>query len=82
MTMEAEMGDVCIPAGEFKSRCLHLLDRVAETGESLTITKRGKAVARLVALPAAGGLFGAMSGSVRRQGDLVAPISEPWESDT
>jgi prevent-host-death family protein len=36
-------------AAEFKARCLALLDRVNKTGESITITKRGRVVARLVA---------------------------------
>jgi prevent-host-death family protein len=35
-------------AAEFKARCLSVLDRVHEPGESVTITKRGRVVARLV----------------------------------
>ena len=37
-----------IPAGEFKAKCLKLLDEVQRTGEELIVTKRGKPVARLV----------------------------------
>jgi prevent-host-death family protein len=37
-----------IPAAEFKAKCLSLIDRVRERGEPLTITKRGRVVARLV----------------------------------
>ena len=37
-----------VPAAEFKSKCLSLLDRVHERGEPITITKRGKVVAKLV----------------------------------
>ena len=37
-------------SGEFKQRCLALLDAVAESHEPLTITKHGKPVARLVPL--------------------------------
>jgi prevent-host-death family protein len=37
-----------MPAAEFKAKCLSLLDRVHERGESITITKRGRVVARLV----------------------------------
>jgi prevent-host-death family protein len=33
---------------EFKAKCLALLDEVAETREPLVVTKRGKAVARVV----------------------------------
>jgi prevent-host-death family protein len=73
-----------IPAGEFKARCLQLLDDVANTGEPLTITKRGRPVARLVPMPPStptGSLFGALKGRVLSQGDLVAPIDEAWEAD-
>jgi prevent-host-death family protein len=37
-----------IAASEFKAKCLALLDEVAETHEALVVTKRGKAVARVV----------------------------------
>lgn len=38
-------------AGEFKAKCLAVMDEVAATGESVVITKRGKRVARLVPEP-------------------------------
>jgi prevent-host-death family protein len=37
-----------IAASQFKARCLALLDEVAETKETLVVTKRGKAVAKVV----------------------------------
>jgi prevent-host-death family protein len=37
-----------VAAGQFKATCLRLMDRVAETGEPLEVTKRGKALVRLV----------------------------------
>jgi len=40
--------DIVIPAGEFKQRCLALLDRVSESGVPLLVTKRGRPVARVV----------------------------------
>jgi len=42
------MSDVIFPAAEFKAKCLALIDRVRERGEPITITKRGRVVARLV----------------------------------
>lgn len=36
-----------IPAGEFKAKCLAILDEVNSTGEPVLITKRGKPVARV-----------------------------------
>lgn len=37
-----------IAAAEFKARCLALLDQVRDHGQPITITKRGRIVARLV----------------------------------
>jgi prevent-host-death family protein len=37
-----------IAAAEFKAKCLALIDRVHNEGESIIITKRGRTVARLV----------------------------------
>jgi prevent-host-death family protein len=39
--------NVKIAASEFKARCLAILDRVHDTGEPVTITKRGRVVATL-----------------------------------
>ncbi|MFQ5938647.1 MAG: type II toxin-antitoxin system Phd/YefM family antitoxin, partial [Alphaproteobacteria bacterium] len=36
-----------VKAGEFKAKCLKIMDQVAATGEVVTITKRGRPVAQL-----------------------------------
>lgn len=36
-----------ITATQFKAHCLRLLDQVAETGETLVVTKHGRPVARV-----------------------------------
>lgn len=36
-----------IPASEFKARCRALLDEVAQTGETLVVTKHGRPVAEV-----------------------------------
>jgi prevent-host-death family protein len=48
MVMKVRQGEASIKAGEFKAKCLLLMDQVAETGRSILITKRGQPVARLV----------------------------------
>ena len=70
-----------VAAGVFKARCLELMDRVDGTREEVTITKRGRPVARLVPIgsEAKGAGFGARAGSASIIGDLIAPIDEPWE---
>ena len=37
-----------IAAGEFKAKCLHLLDEVQRSRKEILITKRGRPVARLL----------------------------------
>lgn len=69
-----------IGAGDFKARCLKLLDEVAEKREPLVITKHGKAVAKLIPMPPEAGLFGALSGSVRLEGDIVSPLDNAWDA--
>lgn len=69
-----------IAAGDFKARCLKLLDEVAETHKPLVITKHGKAVAKLVPMPPEQELFGALAGSVLAEGDLIAPLDNDWDA--
>lgn len=66
-----------IPAGQFKAKCLALLDEVNESGQALVITKRGKPVARLV--PMDESTADDLLGSVVYEGDIVSPLDEPWE---
>jgi prevent-host-death family protein len=70
-----------IPAGEFKAKCLKLLDEVAEKRETLVITKHGKPVAHVVPIPAEQvDPFGSMKGSVLWEGDIISPIDVEWEA--
>lgn len=66
-----------IAAGEFKAKCLKLLDEVAETREAIIVTKFGKPVARLLPIEAKRTqLRGAMRGSVLWEGDIISPLGE------
>ena len=73
---------VRIAAGEFKAKCLKLLDEVARSGEGLVITKRGRPVARLVPMPGPQDLFGALAGSVVHEDDIVPPTGEDWNASS
>lgn len=68
------------PASDFKAQCLKLIDRVRETAEPITITKRGRVVARLV--PAGDGddrPWTRLRGTVRWHGDPLAPAIDEGE---
>ena len=63
-----------IGAGEFKAKCLALLDEVSESGRHVVITKRGRPVAMVVPVED----LPSLEGSVVREGDLIAPLDETW----
>ena len=69
-------------SAEFKSHCLQLIDTVAESGQPIVVTKRGKPVARLVPIEAASApsAYGYLEGSVRFTDDLLS-TGEQWEAD-
>jgi len=64
-----------VKAGEFKAKCLSLMDEVAASGEPVTITKHGRPIAMLApARSSPKALFGALRGRVLVKGDIVAPL--------
>jgi prevent-host-death family protein len=72
-----------IAAGEFKARCLTLMEDVRNTREPVIITKRGRPVAKLVPADDAGREFiGRLKGVIRIVGDIESPLEPPeaWES--
>jgi prevent-host-death family protein len=72
-----------IQASEFKAKCLALMDRVARTGDTIVITKKGKAIAELRPHrpPRPPTLIGLHKGQVRAEGDIVSPLaSKLWEA--
>jgi prevent-host-death family protein len=71
-----------IAAGEFKIRCLALMEDVRSTRQPIMITKRGKPVAKLVPVEEPKDDFiGRLKGMFEQVGDIESPI-EPgtWES--
>ena len=76
-----------IPAGEFKARCLAIMDEVQSRGETIVITKRGKPVVRVTPLegssemPARRSIFGFMRGTGTAVSDIIGPIIDEneWE---
>ena len=67
-----------MPAGEFKARCLSVMDQVKKYRTPVVITKKGRPVAKLV--PA--DVFGCMAGTARITGDVEAPVlgAAEWEA--
>ncbi len=69
-----------IPAGRFKAQCLRLLDEVAETGETIVVTKRGKPVARVEPVEAPPSLQGSVVYHVDDE-ELLFSTGESWDAE-
>jgi prevent-host-death family protein len=81
-------------AGEFKAKCLAVLDEVKASGEPVLITKRGKPVARVASmeesLPEKKSILGRLKKMGTIHGDPIASefsdseweriANEPWPS--
>jgi prevent-host-death family protein len=70
-----------IAVGDFKSKCLGLLDEVQRQRREIVITKRGKPVAKLVPIVDTSVSFiGSMRGTMEIVGDIVSPTGAQWEA--
>lgn len=70
-----------VAASEFKAKCLALLDQVAETGETIVVTKRGKPVARVVPPEPPVSLKGSVTFHVSDE-ELMQPVYDgPWDAE-
>ncbi len=72
-----------MPAGEFKARCLRVMEEVKKYRTPVVITKKGRPVAKLVPPDApATDVFGCMAGTARIVGDVQAPVlaADTWRA--
>jgi prevent-host-death family protein len=73
-----------IPAGEFKTHCLRIMDEVRKRRQPVLITKKGVAVAKLVPVEdTERDVVGCLEGVMEIVGDIEAPLVSPeaWEYD-
>ena len=68
-----------MPAGQFKAKCLKLMDEVGKYRKEIVITKFGKPVAKLVPVNTAKtkSVFGCMKGTIQIHGDIFS-TGEKW----
>jgi prevent-host-death family protein len=73
---------ITIPAGEFKAKCLALLDDVAQTNEKIIITKYGKPVAQVVPLDIIPeDKNNPLKNSILFENDIISPSGENWDAE-
>lgn len=72
-----------IPAGEFKAKCLKIMDLIARNHEAYIITKRGIPIAKIIPIESYQDPFGFLKDTVKAKDDLVAfSLDENWEVET
>lgn len=72
-----------IGAGEFKEKCLKLMDEVYSTHVPLIITKRGIPIAKLIPIEEEPvHLFGLQKDSVVIKSDIISPIGDHWDANS
>ena len=69
-----------VPAGEFKARCLRIMEEVRTKRVTVLITKKGRPVAKLVpAEDDADEVFGRLQGVLEITGDVESPVVAPGD---
>jgi len=72
-----------VSATEFKAKCLHMMDDVRFSKTEITITKRGKPIAKLVPIKKKSqkNILGCMAGTFKITGDIISPIDVKWDAE-
>jgi prevent-host-death family protein len=68
-----------MPAGEFKTHCLAVMDEVQSKRETVVITKRGRPVAKIVPVDkSTDNIYNFLRGKGAVTGDVISPAIEDW----
>ena len=69
-----------VPAGEFKNRCLKLMDQVHKDGIPITVTKRGKPLVRVAPIRSERRRAG-LKGTIVYEAKDIFSTGESWEAE-
>jgi len=70
-----------LAASKFKAQCLALIDSVAQSRETIIITKYGKPMVKVVPIDESKDIdLKPLKGVATYIGDIVSPIDEEWEA--
>ena len=77
------MSSNTIPAGQFKTHCLQIMETVRKTGKKITITKRNIPIAQIVPIEKKQEQgFGKLKGTVHLEMRIIDPIDEDWYANS
>jgi prevent-host-death family protein len=71
-----------IGAGEFKAKCLKLMDEVQLSKHPIVVTKHGRPIVIVTPFEEKKDFpFGCMNGQIHINGDIVGPTGERWNAE-
>lgn len=71
-----------VAIGQFKAKCLGLLEQVRSRKEGIIITKRGLPIAQVLPLlREQKSVRDELQGTILFEKDIVSPLDEPWEAN-
>ena len=71
-----------IAISQFKSHCLEIIEKLQTNGQSVIITKRDKAVAKVLPIDSKKvSLFGMLKNKAEIKANILEPIDETWNAE-
>lgn len=71
-----------IAISQFKSHCLEIIKKLQTNGQSVIITKRDKAVAKVLPIDSKKvSLFGMLKNKAEIKANILDPIDEKWDAE-
>lgn len=71
-----------IAISQFKSHCLEIIEKLQTNGQSVIITKRDKAVAKVLPIDNKKiSLFGILKNKAEIKTNILEPIDEKWNAE-
>jgi hypothetical protein len=80
-TFRPESDTLTIAAGEFKARCLRLMEDANENQHRIAVTKRGRLVGHFVPVSPEEKPFRSVVGmapDIKILGDIISPLPQEW----
>lgn len=72
-----------IAAGEFKAKCLQIMDEVQSTRTPVVVTKHGKPVVTIMPFEERKVFpYGSMEHQIKIKGDIVGPAGVAWNAES
>lgn len=71
-----------IAISQFKAHCLEIIEKLQTSGQSVIITKRDKAIAKVLPMDTKKiSLFGMLKNKAEIKADILEPIDEKWNAE-